>query len=171
MVDEAVRTQAKEILKSFANAQVATESYFATIYKRMPIISKKRFCERLPSLLVDAPADFIALCLCMFLLQQHPLRESQNLQPALYVMIKNILSLLECSGYLSLHTVQCRLLVAFYEIGHGIYPAALISIGASARMSQALGITRNTRCIDCDTTRMNGEEERRIWWAVVNLDR
>ncbi|KAH8807729.1 hypothetical protein F5884DRAFT_345902, partial [Xylogone sp. PMI_703] len=172
MVDDIVRTQARVILQSFEKAQVVTEMYFNTIYERMPVISKKRFLERLPSLLVNAPADFVTLCLCMLLIQQHPVGEDQSMQSSLYATVKSMVSLLESAGYLSLYAVQCRLLIAFYEIGHGIYPAASISIGACVKISRSIGIHRSKAFLLKDNiAKVEREEERRVWWAVVNLDR
>jgi hypothetical protein len=62
--------------------------------------------------------------------------------------------------------------LALYELGHAIYPAAFLSIGACARYAHALGInvsrTLKTRKV---LTLVEVEERRRVWWAIVILDR
>jgi hypothetical protein len=78
----------------------------------------------------------------------------------------------EVEGAFSILVLQAGVLVALYELGHGIYPAAYLSIGACARYAHALGInvshTVPTRRV---LTFVEGEERRRIWWAIVILDR
>lgn len=72
----------------------------------------------------------------------------------------------------SILVLQAGVLVALYELGHGIYPAAFLSIGACARYAHALGInvsrTVPTRRV---LTLVEVEERRRVWWAIVILDR
>lgn len=171
-IDIAVSMQALKIFGSFEKVQETATTYFNTIYQRMPIISKRRFYERLRPLSESTPADFSALYLCIDLILQYPLQQAQNMQSSLYLTVKSIISLLESTNHVSLEVVQCRLLVSFYEIGHGIFPAASISIGACARTARALGLNKNrVHSVDNEVRRIVAEEERRVWWAVVNLDR
>jgi hypothetical protein len=93
------------------------------------------------------------------------------MQSSLYITVKSVISLLESTNFLSLELVQCRLLVAFYEIGHGISPAASISIAAGARTARALGLNKQWVRPDFGGHTIDAEEERRVWWAVFNLDR
>jgi len=69
--------------------------------------------------------------------------------------------------------VQARLLVSLYEMGHGIHPAASISIGACARTARALGLNKKLfqRAQGDHASRLRAEEEKRVWWALLNLDR
>jgi hypothetical protein len=62
-------------------------------------------------------------------------------------------------------------LLALYELGHGIYPAAyLTKKGTCARYAYALGIgacsLKNKRKV---LTRVEIEEQR-VWWSIVILD-
>jgi hypothetical protein len=93
------------------------------------------------------------------------------MQSSLYITVKSVISLLESTNFLSLELVQCRLLVAFYEIGHGISPAASISIAAGARTARALGLNKQWVRPEFGGHTIDAEEERRVWWAVFNLDR
>ncbi|OQE46162.1 hypothetical protein PENCOP_c001G01587 [Penicillium coprophilum] len=68
--------------------------------------------------------------------------------------------------------LQAGVLVALCELGHGIYPGAFLSIGTCARYAYALGInvsrTVPSRRV---LTLVEVEERRRVWWAIVILDR
>jgi hypothetical protein len=78
----------------------------------------------------------------------------------------------EGSSIVSLAVLQAGVLLALYELGHAIYPAAFLSIGACARYVHALGInvsrTLKTRKV---LTLVEVEERRRVWWTIVILDR
>lgn len=173
-IDRTVRDQLSKILGlNLETIEGTVSAFFHTINVKIPIISQNRFLDRLSGGVDEAPADFTALCLCISLILQHPPPEAQSMQSSLYVIIKNIISLLESTSYyLSLEQIQCRLLVAFYEIGHGISPAASISIGACARMARALGLNKKWhQPISNALGNAVAEEERRVWWAVFILDR
>lgn len=75
---------------------------------------------------------------------------------------------LEVEGFFSILILQAGILLALYEIGHGIYPAAFLTIGACARYAHALGIgvskTVKSRKI---LTLVEAEERRRVWWAIA----
>ena len=167
-----ISTQA---LKTFASGEgilAVITTYFDTIHERLPIISKQRFHQRWRPISVDTPADFTALCMCINLILQFPSQEVVNMQSSLYMTVKSIISLLESTNYVSVELVQCRLLVSFYEIGHGIFPASSISIGACARTARALGLNKRwLNQVDNDSSSIAKEEEKRVWWAVFNLDR
>ncbi|KIW35706.1 uncharacterized protein PV07_02390 [Cladophialophora immunda] len=93
------------------------------------------------------------------------------MQSSLYITVKNIISLLEATDYLSLEMCQCRLLIVFYEIGHGLFPAASISIAACAQAARTLGLHNQWSTPVTTQHTLDEEERRRVWWAVFNLDR
>lgn len=146
--------------------------YFASVHYKLPVISQERFYERLPSLFISAFSEFTLLCLCMHLIQQSPSLPTESMVSSFYTTAKTGVSLLEATGRESLDTIQCRLLLVLYEVGHGLYPAASISIGACARAARNLGfhhrISHSSDLIRMDTV---DEERRRAWWVVHNLDR
>ncbi len=166
----------KELLKTFGfhgRIHEVANLYFSSASNRIPILSAKRFYKRMPSASSpDCPADFAALCLCTYLVLEIPQPSDACMQSSLYVMVKGILSLLEAASYQTLETVQCRVLVAFYEMGHGIYPAAAMSLGACAKLARIAGIHRELQPLEFQDDRdILIEERRRTWWAVHNLDR
>ncbi len=166
-----VRRQAEDVFGSPEEIRATATSYFNTISNRIPIIFPGRFPATSEISLTNRSADFTALCLCMRLALQHPAPEARSMQSSLYVTVKGVISLLESVGYLSLELVQCRILVVFYEIGHGIFPGASISIAACARTARALGLHKQWTQPGINEHNIQREEERRVWWAIFNLDR
>ncbi len=88
----------------------------------------------------DAGPDLAMLFLAMKLVTALP---SEHIKPAespLYTAAKRFLALLEASGAVSLQYLQSMLLVAVYEMGHAIYPAAWMTVGACSRYADMIGI-------------------------------
>jgi hypothetical protein len=172
-VDVAICRDAIGILGKRDKVMAMADNYFDTLSNRMPSISRSRLYSRLQSIFSNPHADFSLLCLCIHLVVQHPSSYGESMQSSVYAMIKGHVSLLEAKGFLSLEFVQVRLLLSFFEMSHGLYPAASISIGACARTARALGLNKKRfHSIGSDgTSRQRAEEEKRVWWAIVNLDR
>jgi Fungal specific transcription factor domain len=169
--------EAAKILADVAQVNRMAEHYFASSYVRMPILSKARFFRELPRLFANPQADFILLCLSINLLMQRPnlARHIETMQSSLYVSVKTYLASLEATNYITLNSVQAMVLVTFYEMGHAIYPAASASIASCARLAHFLGLNRKdfqSREHENDVAiRATAEEEKRTWWAIMNLDR
>jgi hypothetical protein len=92
----------------------------------------------------------------------------------LYFATKSFHSRLETCSFISLQLLQCITIIAVYEVAHGIYPAAYLSIGHAARLGMMMGLhdTKNAnRFFKKADTWTSCEEERRTWWTVVILDR
>ncbi|UKZ45872.1 hypothetical protein TrVGV298_000065 [Trichoderma virens] len=78
----------------------------------------------------------------------------------------------ESSGILSVAVLQAGVLIAIYELGHAIYPAAFLSIGQCARYAAALEIDKSITSRLLDKLPWNEvEEQRRVWWSIIILDR
>ncbi|KAF3060815.1 hypothetical protein CFAM422_010825 [Trichoderma lentiforme] len=94
-----------------------------------------------------------------------------------YKRAKQMYFEMETSGNLSLRVLQAGILIALYETGHAIYPAAYLSVGACVRYGIALGIDKLV--VESDGahdrlqmyTQTEVEEQRRVWWALLLLDR
>jgi len=117
--------------------EVAAE-YFATIHPWFPIISKKRLSLGQP--LWDGGPDLAMLFLAMKLIISYPEEGVASADNPIYIASKRYLSLLESSGTVTLCYLQSLLLVALYEYGHAIYPAAWMTVGACARYADMLGL-------------------------------
>lgn len=58
----------------------------------------------------------------------------------LYLHVKQCLCHLEAHSVLTLKLLQSELLVAIYETGHAIYPAAYLTVGHCVRLGHALNL-------------------------------
>ena len=93
---------------------------------------------------------------------------------ASYQSLKAVLAACEQCGQYSTSFLAAEVLIAVYEMGHGLYPAAYISVGNVSRICYAIGLhnkrlaTQLPRKVD---TWVEIEGRRRLWWAVIILDR
>jgi hypothetical protein len=155
-----------------AEVRFAAANYFDHIHQWMPFISKKRFYEvHLRSHYQNRPV-IILLLLCIKLIITMPPIDQRAPQTPLYHVARQLLLELEHSGELSLPILQSMVLLSLYELGHAIYPGAFLTIGACARYANALGIgARKLLQSRMVVTLVEIEERRRVWWAIVILDR
>ncbi|KEF59701.1 uncharacterized protein A1O9_04547 [Exophiala aquamarina CBS 119918] len=146
--------------------------FFRHIHRWMPFISKKRFYEHGEESSFYSQPDTVLLLLCIQLITAFPPIQPRNARTPLYHAAKHLYLEVEGSSIFALPVLQAGVLLALYELGHAIYPAAYLTIGACARYAYALGInigaTVNTRKV---LSLVELEERRRVWWALVILDR
>jgi hypothetical protein len=172
IVDTIIRKQATQILGSLERVSDISNEFFTGTYQRVPVMSRHRFYRNLQSLTVEPRADFVLLCLCIHLVQQTPLEATTSMQSPLYVTIKNLISFIETTNDPSLDGLHCRILLVFYEIGHGLNTAAYISLATCARIARALGIhNKPWRGASAGVATLAMEEKKRTWWTIVNMDR
>ncbi|KAL6905137.1 hypothetical protein GGI43DRAFT_398969 [Trichoderma evansii] len=154
--------------------------FFNTIHAWLPMVSRKRFHEdlRIHSENLGASADLAFLLLGMKLMTWQPPSEDdvspekQTARTSTYIETKRFGFELEASGVFSLRILQGLLLVALYEVGHAIYPAAFMSIAACVRYAHALGIQPGgLQRLKLPLTWVEEEERKRVWWAAFLLDR
>lgn len=85
----------------------------------------------------NAGSDLAMLFLAMKLITA---TASDKINDSLYRTTKEFLSKLESGGALSLRILQAMVLIAMYEYGHAIYPAAWMTVGSCVRYSDILGL-------------------------------
>ena len=173
-VDIIVRRELLKVVGSRERMHQISVAYFASISRRISIISAQRFYGKLPSVGSDScTADCAALCLSICLSLELPQPGDTSMQSSLYITLKSILSLLEATAYHSLDSVQCRLLVAFYELGHGIHSASSASVAACAKIAQFAAVLHQPvpPSHGEDNRDIFIEERRRTIWALHNFDR
>ncbi|KAL2811276.1 hypothetical protein BJX63DRAFT_399573 [Aspergillus granulosus] len=139
----------------------------------MPFISKQRLYNiHLPSG-PQYKADVALLLMAIRLITLFP---PENPKVGLYPLAKYHYFRIEGSTAASIPILQANILIALYKLGHGIYPAAYLTIGSCARYMGALGINRPApRRASMGMPRamslIEVEERKRVWWAIVILDR
>lgn len=159
-----------QLLGDLDEIQLTATRFFKHIHQWLPFISKKRFYDLYLQPSFRSRPDVVLLLLALKLITTFPPAGSRSPRTALYNSTKHFY--LKVEEFSSILVLQAGVLVALYELGHGIYPAAFLSIGACARYAHALGInvsrTVPTRRV---LTLVEVEERRRVWWAIVILDR
>ncbi|KIW62439.1 hypothetical protein PV04_10612 [Phialophora macrospora] len=149
------------------------ELYFAGAHRWFPILSKKRLTQSLASSPTELNPAVALLLLGMKLLTE-PLRSCDAPETPLYQLTRQYISATENAGALNLLLVQTIVLTAIYELGHGIHPAAYLSVSRAAQIGHLLGLhdkDHASQMFKPPDTWTLCEEERRTWWAVVILDR
>ncbi|KAG0650488.1 Transcription factor [Hyphodiscus hymeniophilus] len=158
-------------IEASAEIQIIASQFFSTVHVYLPIISKKIFYGLLNPLLRQR-ADVAFLCICMKMIAWSPSPHDDEPQTADYLAAKQYGSELENAGVFTVAILQGRLLITTYELGHGIYPAAYMSIRACIDHAVALGLDANVMEEGgTNLTWVEQEERRRIWWAIVILER
>jgi hypothetical protein len=98
-----------------------------------------------------------------------------SVQNDFYHAVKNFSYEVESASFLSIHVLQAGILIALYELGQAIYPAAYLTVGDCARYGLALGINEFAPASNAHSVVSlswnDTEERRRVWWAVLSLDR
>lgn len=167
-VDVAVPNEIAELVGGVLDIQAVSDKFFKSVHMWMPIISKPRFSSTLLNRLTYKKAELYLLVLSMKLCYTRGI----TLNTALYETVKLFHFKLQTSGVLSVVVLQAAILIALYELGHAIYPAAFLSIGSCARYAVALGIDKSILSSGTAKSQWIEEEEcRRLWWAILVLDR
>ncbi|KAJ5387098.1 hypothetical protein N7509_009639 [Penicillium cosmopolitanum] len=148
--------------------------FFQTAW--LPIVSRKRYLTAILNPLSPSrrPTALLALCMKLCCLPVHD--DEGPGRSSLYQLVKKFYSEVESIQDLCVEILQAAILIAIFEIGDAIYPAAYLTVGACARYGIAMGLGKINK------DRMGGqhnrigswmeiEERRRAWWAILTLDR
>ncbi|OAG42371.1 hypothetical protein AYO21_03247 [Fonsecaea monophora] len=171
-VQSTVPRNVSALLGDAATLRQDGAEYFRTVHCWWSIISKHSFYNRLVNPLVPRQGDVALLLLCMKLIIWRPSEERQDPRTPLYLAAKHYATELEVAGAFSIRGLQAAVLIAVYEFAHAIYPSAVLSIASCARSGRALNIHLTltespAECVDG----FQSEEKRRLWWAILILDR
>lgn len=168
----AIQDHAAAVWNSQEHLSTTIELYFQRIHPWLPLVSRSRLARRRPTLAGSSEDSCVLLlaCIMQLILTIPSAVETGSLRSALYQETKRLVALAECERPSSLDLVQCRLLVALYEINHGATDEAYLSLGICSRAGIVLGIDRHLQQQEASSW-IRVEEERRTWWAIIVLDR
>ncbi|KAH6888444.1 putative fungal-specific transcription factor [Thelonectria olida] len=162
------------LIGNASSVRIIAIKYFLTIHRWLPIVFKRGFFSSLLNPVAQRQTELGLLILCMKLCCTGPSEDGQT-DTELYRIAKKLHHAAESTGPLSIPVLQAGILIAVYELGHAVYPAAYLTVGACARYGLALRIDRLSLELEDEagTPRLWNEleERRRIWWAVLMLDR
>jgi hypothetical protein len=144
--------------------------YFDAVHRWMPILSKTRMRRLLDPLVGDVKADTAFLLSCVKLLLKIPKSGSLPEDLPIYRMVKAVSLQLEMAGIQSLDVVQGGIMIGVFELGHSIYPAAYTTVAQCARKAISIGL-HNREEPQFLQPWADWEEEIRVWWFILMLDR
>ncbi|KAH7244553.1 uncharacterized protein BKA55DRAFT_86070 [Fusarium redolens] len=156
------------------------DHYETTIHQWLPMLSIKRLRQDAKALgdLNQGVVDVLVFLALEALVSQscitadkHTILPQNN--PS-YLKAKHYSFIAESGGTINIRLIQTIALVALYELGHRIYPAAYLTIGQAVRLTTMVGLHSQKDAkqlfIEPETWTLC-EEQRRTWWAIVMLDR
>lgn len=144
-------------------------SHFArTAHSWLPILSLKRIRGEIVTPSAKKNGNLALLFMCMDLVS-NTCQMADN-----YEIAKRWAFEAEATGFISASLTQSLVFLAMYELGHAIYPAAYLTIGRAARLGGLMGLHsfryKAQLFMQPDTWTLC-EEQRRLWWAILTLDR
>lgn len=175
--DLPVPPEVSAILGDTSAIRDISTTFFQTVHRWLPIVSKKGFFAYLLNPFARRQTELSLLAICMKLCCTPPPDGDSDMLAAahLYRAAKRFHHEAETTGAISIHTLQAGIMIALYELAQAIYPAAYMSVGACARYGLALGVDNLSTgwSGDGDGPRSwnEVEERRRAWWAVLMFDR
>ncbi|RFU31608.1 hypothetical protein B7463_g4737, partial [Scytalidium lignicola] len=164
------------VTASIGDPQTVAVEYFRKVHWWMPIISNKRLFDSMLNPLTEPDSELPLLLLAMKVILWNPSKQ-QSKDPKIetYLIAKRMIDEAVTAGLLSLQLLQAQVLLAVFGLGHAIYPAAYLSVGACARYGIALGVDISLRpdfqAQHPSINVLQIEERRRTWWAILILDR
>ena len=178
-VDAVLYSQVCRIIATYGKyVDDISVSYFQGVHRWLPIISRRRFHDRLMNLRGPATADFSVLLLAMCLVTSHPAEDSKSRardQETLYLSAKMLFAHAQSFTATSTHLIQAGLLIATYEYAQGLSDAAFVSIGTCARMAYAAGLSndalRQTHDQSSSPNRDSACENHNLWWGIILCER
>ncbi|OCL08529.1 hypothetical protein AOQ84DRAFT_340229 [Glonium stellatum] len=133
------------IIENIGDPQTVARLYLERVHWWMPIISKKRLHDHVINPLASPGAETPLLLLAMKILMWKPSEQlhSADSKTPVYIAVKHACMEAATAGVLTLQLLQTQILLAIYELGHAIYPAAYLSVGQCARYGLALGVDKS----------------------------
>ncbi|KAL3457253.1 hypothetical protein BJX64DRAFT_20733 [Aspergillus heterothallicus] len=146
--------------------------FFSTIHSWFPVINRDSYCTGLSRPRSKHSPDFSLLKLCVHLLGLYPTDGNMSSQMhGLYILATGLAASITAAGVSSLNLLQARILLSFFEIAHGMYTAAYISMGANMRAAAAMSPLPSQEAFDRLESSDAVEDVHRVWGCLVTLDR
>ncbi|KAG8668254.1 hypothetical protein FPOAC1_007632 [Fusarium poae] len=155
------------------------DRYEDTIHQWLPMLSIKLLRQTAKTLRDSSrgAVDVLVFLALEALITQSDDPDEHVLLPqnnSSYLKAKQGSFIAESDGTINIRLIQTLALLALYELGHGIYPAAYSTIGQAVRLSTLVGLRSQRDAkklfVEPETWTLC-EEERRTWWAILMLDR
>lgn len=167
-LESLVTEEVERLVGDVREIQATSQFFFETVHSWMPIVCKIGFSQSLLKRMTHQRAEFFLLVLSMKLCSSRVTEARSHF----YQLVRQYYADLERSGVMSLLVLQAGVLIALYEMGHGLYPDAYLSVSECARYGAALGVDKTIVSRGATSTKWPDlEEARRVWWSILVLDR
>ncbi|KAF5572774.1 Zn(II)Cys6 transcriptional activator [Fusarium pseudoanthophilum] len=147
------------------------EHYETTIHHWLPMLSIKRLKQDAEAVAnsnrgVVGVLVFLALETLISQSDEHTILPQSN---PLYLKAKHGSFIAESGGTINIRLVQTLTLLALYEFGHRIYPAAYLTIGQAVRLATMVGLhsPKDAKQLFVEPETWTLCEEQRRTWVVV----
>jgi hypothetical protein len=174
-VNIAIPSEVATYIGDFEQIRDISATFFSQAAVWTPIIFRKNLFNIALNPLSPRRIEGILLSLCMKLYCTPTTLHDEDGKNTLYKVVKEFYSEVEATRTMSVCILQSAILIAIYEIGHAIYPAAYLTVGNCARYGIALGLDKLLVDLTGEGNLgrpwMEIEEMRRVWWGVLILDR
>lgn len=160
-------TQASAV---FATNKISLENlsvtYLHTLHTWLPIISTPDLLARSSQATPDTQSMILFLSIYL-----HSDCSEVSLQP-IYRVVKHAWSHFQTTYCSSILLIQVGLLIAMYENGQLLEEESYSTLAECARMGYSMGLDHSLReSIYAKSTKPGLETHRRVWWAVLILER
>ncbi|KAH7030594.1 uncharacterized protein B0I36DRAFT_408668 [Microdochium trichocladiopsis] len=167
-----------------SSIQSTITQYFDTVNSWLPMVSKRYlhggyWCR-------ESDASFLLLSMQLITSSRAEIEldgssevarfytQARAANSTIYGTARHFASQLEHDGVVSIRYLQGLVLLALYEYGHGIMPAAWITIGRCVRYADLLRLNpggNKVGILGASSTWTEAEERRRTWWAVYIVEK
>lgn len=173
-LDLSICTGVFDVVGKLVEIHMVIHGYFNKVHLWFPFIAKESFFRGLRTLNEHPSAEKALLLLCMYLVTSEHEYGQRDFRNSAYVKAKSYLAMIAAAGRECVMTIQASALVSLYEMGHGMHQAAYITLGACARAAMVLGLDTRSSYVNVNSVGDNWtiiEEQSRVWWAIIILDR
>lgn len=173
---DAFMSQASTVLNDYSiDIKDICRRYFQTFHRWLSFISEEEFWPYFFSSRSSTDPEFTALLLSIYLIASPPTRDSTEEESVefIYSITKSSWSQLQATSKSSVFLIQAGLLLATYENGQALQEASRSSMNACVTMGHSMKLHLSVKkSIIFDSDSQAGlNTQRRLWWAIVILER
>ncbi|KAL2826416.1 hypothetical protein BDW59DRAFT_160940 [Aspergillus cavernicola] len=167
-----LQSHVSSIIGDKAAIAQSAATYFGTIHTWFPTVNRDAYYRSLLGSHSNPRPTVSLLTLCVYLLAMQPTDGMSRRMNGLYILVTGFVASLGAAGVNNLDLLQSRILLSLFEVGHGMYPAGYISMGANIRTAVAIGANLPSDQLTNRFVSLEAADDaRRIWQGLVILDR
>ncbi|KAL3483165.1 hypothetical protein BJX62DRAFT_245155 [Aspergillus germanicus] len=170
-LSKSVQSHVSTIIGDDKAIALSAAVFFSTIHPWFPIINRASYYSGLSRNSSERSPGFSLLILCIHLLGLSPTNGTMSSQmQGLYILATGLIACIAGAEVSSLELLQARILLSLFEVGHGMYTAAHISMGANNRAARSMVLAsgKTNARFECGG---NMEDAYRVCQGLTILER